>query len=349
MKVDGRPITAERYAIITATLILLSMESGVVRASGATLNITVVATRKGAFLNFDFASQQYPVYVRFILQANLTATSYLWQFGDGTNSTTPSPSHYFSAACIYNVNVTATAANGTSDFGALSLGIFDRPASPYDLELCPPQGTAGFTPVELDGGYFGKQEKINVFMNGTSIDNVTTNFYGSFELPVNSSLTPEVNGTAYVFTTKPFSLARVFTTLEGIRGTPASGVPGDTATVEGRSYPAYATESIYLGTAYVTQAQADGSGSFTASYSVPATPPLTTIGTYIYSTSPDPVLGTGASFTITANTLVSEILSWWWLIILVVAAILAYYIRRRMRQRALKNLQHGGAHQASKP
>ena len=39
--------------------------------------------------------------------------SWFWNFGDGTNSTEQNPTHTYSAAGNYTVNLTASNANGT--------------------------------------------------------------------------------------------------------------------------------------------------------------------------------------------------------------------------------------------
>jgi hypothetical protein len=326
------------FAIIPVILLVLSLSTENVSASNATLNITLATGRHGGFGGLNIVEQGYPFTVHFATNVS-SAASYLWQFGDGTNSTSPSPAHAYKEACIYNVSVAVTAANGSSVYGYLSLGMFDRVGQPHDLELCPPQGTAGFIPVELDGGFFPKREKVNVLMNGTSIDNVTTNSYGTFDLSVNSSLPPEVNGTKYVFRTEPSSLTRVFTTLEGIRGSPQSGPPGVSVTIKGRSYPADSSVSLALGNVSLGTEQTYGNGSFLAVVTIPNVYPLTRAGTYNYTTGP-PILGTHADFMSTGSgpNMIPPLSStlWWWilLIILIVAAFLLVWLvagRRRRR------------------
>ncbi len=312
--------------------------------SDATYSFTIHTSARGEFGSFNQVITRYPVTFGFSSTTNLSASTYFWQFGDGTNSTVAAPSHTFNLPCDYDISVKVSDSAGNANFGYLYLGLFDAQGPSGAIAVCPPSGTAGFIPTKLAGGYFASRAHVNIKMNGTSIRNVTTDQYGHFELDLNSTLYPAVNGTKFVFTTNPTSLVRAFTTLEGIRATPIAGVPGDAVTIEGRSYSSGDGVMIYLGGAYLGQGQADGSGSFTTVSVIPASAPLTSIGLYPYSTTP-PILGTGANYNITANTLGSELLSWWWLILLLllILILIAYYVRRRLRQRRLRMMQLGSA------
>lgn len=328
------------WALVVVVIIALPTSVDSVKASTPPLTITIKATATGQSANINFVQTKYPFSVGFSAQANLAAVSYLWRFGDGTNSTAAAPTHSYSGACVYEASVVITDAQGHTNHGNVTLGMFTVQGSRGSIVVCPAQGTAGFTPVWLGGGYFTPSTQVNVLMNGTSIANVITDTAGNFRLDVNSSLPPSVNGTVFIFTTRPSTNTVNFTTLEGIRAHPSSGVPGDTVIIEGRSYQAFAEVGISLGGAYLGQAQADGNGTFMTAELIPAVPPLTLIGTYPYSTTP-PIQGTGASFRITANSYLAEAFSLWWLFLLIIAIVIViiYYLRRRRRQRAQSRLQ----------
>lgn len=109
-------------------------------------------------------------------------------------------------------------------------------------------------------------------------------------------LQPQVNGSKYTIGTSLNSLKMNFLTLEGIEASRTSGGPGDLFNLTGRSYPAFTTVTIYMGTAYVGQTQTDGNGSFFATLQVPQSTYYA--GTYQFVTSP-PILGASATFTMT--------------------------------------------------
>lgn len=322
------------WALVALVILALPVSVVSVKANIGTLNFRITASAKPQLEGFTFIQTSYPVTVGLSVNTSLAAVSYFWQFGDGTNSTSAAPSHTYWEACVYEVSVTVTDARGNKNFGNVSLGMFTAKGLYGSIAVCPPQGTAGFTPVSLAGGFFSAKSRVNLIMNGTSIANVTSNAKGNFKFDLNSSLPASVNGTKFVFTTSPVSLTRTFTTLEGIRAYPSSGVPGDTVIVEGRSYPALAEVGIYLGGAYLGQTQADGNGMFMTSEVIPVVPPLLLIGTYPYSTTP-PILGTGANFRITANSYLAEVASLWWLILLIIAIVIivVFYVRRWRKQR----------------
>jgi len=308
-----------------------------VDANVSKLDVTIIASTKGRFGSLDIVQTVYPVTVSFSLQGNFTGESYLWKFGDGTNSTSVSPSHVYAEACLYNISVSVALSNRTVAKGAVEIGMFDGSGPSGSIDVCPPQGTAGFSPVELAGGFFQSNENVMVMMNNKRLVNVTTDDLGHFSLDLNSSLRPAINGTIYVFTTDPSSTSRTYTTLEGVRAEPSTGPPGTQVEVDGHSYLPDSTVMIYLGGVYITTAQTDDNGSFSTSAKVPRVLPITTPGSYDYSTSP-PILGSEASFKTTAepaSILLSGLSWWWWIILLVVVILLAlWYLRRRQIQRS---------------
>lgn len=264
-------------------------------ATATKLTITIPTSPQGTSTVANIPTT-FPLVVGFAVKSNSSLSSFLWQFGDGTTSTEASPTHTYDTPCVYDVHVQVTASNGSTASGTLVLGLFGGNVHPGGvLEVCTTQGTAGLILVELAGGYFTKGGSVNVLMNGTSIATVTADDGGDWTLNVTEFLTPAPNGTQYAFTTSPPSLESAFTTLEGIRATPASGAPGTSVVVEGRSYPPYSSVIVYLGGVSLGTTLTDAYGSFLTTFQVPFVPPLTSASTYPYSTIPA-IRGSQASF-----------------------------------------------------
>lgn len=96
--------------------------------------------------------------------------SYLWNFGDGSTSTTSPASHSYSANGSYPVSVIATDANGCSDTATSSIFVYTTPAQ-FTIQ-------AVDTCVELNG-----IRRAQVFVNITSDSNAyVTNWNWDLEL-----------------------------------------------------------------------------------------------------------------------------------------------------------------------
>ena len=318
-------------SILAATLLVPS-------ANSITVTIKLTVSRGGQSNTFNFVYASFPIQVGFSINNSVGGTTDFWQFGDGTNSSNSAPTHLFNSPCVFNVQVRTTTKNGSVYSGSLLFGAFVASdlstQTGRALAVCPQQGTAGITPVEVAGGYFPGDHHVTVFMNGTSLGNVTSDRGGDWILGVSSFLSemPEPNDTRYFFTTSPPSLRNAFTTLEGVRATPSSGAPGDNVFVEGRSYPPNSQVRVYLGGPSLGSAQTNVNGSFESEFSVPYSPPLVSPGTYSYSTVPA-ILGSQATFT--SKGVFGAGLAWWWWLLLLIALILIaiYLVRRRTRRR----------------
>jgi PKD repeat protein len=316
--------------------------------TATTVNIAISSSVNGASNDFNFLTT-FPVTVGFSVTSKSPGSTYVWQFGDGSSSTEVAPIHIFNTPCVYPVTVQVTSSNGSLTSGGVVMGAFAQKGSPGALAVCPPQGTAGIAQVELAGGFFRANQIVDVMMGGSSLTTVTADKGGDWVLNVSGFLTPQPSGYQYNFTTSPPSLARVFTTVSGVRASPASGAPGDSVFVEGRSYPAYSSVQVSLGGASLGTAQTDGSGSFSTGFQVPSESPLTTAGTYQYTTDP-PILGSQASFTSAGGgggtTIPETVFAWWWLllivIIIVLVILLAYLLWRGRRRRAIPQAQGEG-------
>ena len=314
-------------AILGATLFVPA-------TNATTVNIKLSVSRSGDLNTFNFRTY-FPITAQISVNNSAAGSTYFWQFGDGSNSTDPAPTHVYRTPCVYNIQVQVTASNGSIKSGRLAFGAFSTGVPQgRTLAVCPPEGTAGFISVEVAGGYFSANQQVTVMMDGASIGTVTAGKGGDWILDVSSYLTPEPNDTQFTFTTSPSSIMSVFTTLEGIRATPGSGAPGTAVQVEGRSYLPYSTVLVYLGGASLGTAVTDESGSFLSSFQIPFVSPLTQGGTYPYATFP-PILGSQANFASSGSLGALFSSWWWWLLLIVLALVAAYLVRRRMRRRVV--------------
>lgn len=307
----------------------------IVPAFGATktpISITAEASFKGiTSLNFS-ARVSFPATVVFSVRSPPVGAVYLWEFGDGTNSTDAVPTHTFNAPSVYPVTFTVTAGNGSVARGLIYLGLFgSTPASA--IATFPTSGATGFTSVELSGAFFSTSKQVKVLMNGTLLTTVTSNAGGLWLYNVTSSLPDSPNGTKFIFTTSPPSTTTVFTALEEIRATPSYGGTGSAVLVTGMSYPADSDVMVYVGGASLGSAITDGTGTFVQSFQVPGVAPLTSGGLFHYSTIP-PLYGPSGSLSLTASSLLSGPFSFslWWLVIAFVV-ITAVLVVRSWRQR----------------
>ncbi|MGC4022154.1 MAG: PKD domain-containing protein [Cyclobacteriaceae bacterium] len=64
--------------------------------------------------------------------------SYSWDFGDSGNSSSINPSHIFSSASLYTVNLTVTASNGCQNSSIQSLQIYNAPQASFNLPSVSP-------------------------------------------------------------------------------------------------------------------------------------------------------------------------------------------------------------------
>gem|GEM_PF-621424 len=305
----------KRFETLTGVIlmcVILGAGLFVPATNAITLELKLTVSKSGTVGDFDLRAS-FPTTIDFAVNDSASGSTFFWQFGDGTNSSSPAPTHTYNSPCVYDVQVEEKLINGSIDSGEVVFGAF-RTGTPggATLAVCPAQGTEGFIPVELAGGFFPANQEVNVAVNGANIKTATADRGGIWTLDVSSFLTPEPNGTQFTFTTSPSSVAGVFTTLEGIRATPTSGGPGTSVQVEGRSYPSHSSVPVYLGSASLGTAVTDENGSFLSTFGIPFVPPLTQAGTFPYTTFP-PILGSQASFasagvtmTITQSTTVTR-------------------------------------------
>ena len=80
----------------------------------ATASTTSSATAPVAAFSGSPTTGTAPLTVQFANASTGTVSSYAWNFGDGTTSTTQSPSHVYSVAGIYTVSLTVTGSAGSN-------------------------------------------------------------------------------------------------------------------------------------------------------------------------------------------------------------------------------------------
>jgi hypothetical protein len=328
-----------RLRTAAGILVILAILGSTLLVPAATavvpLGVKLGVTLKGTEINYLSLVTPLPRTVDFAVNNSVAGATFFWQFGDGSNSTGSSPTHTYDTSCVYNVEVQMKVSNGSVESGELVFGAFAATGpSGRALAICPPQGTAGFIPVELAGGFFQAYQQVSIMLNGTVIGTATAGKGRDWVFDVTSSLASYPNDTKYPFTTSPASLTADFTTVEGIRATPTSGAPGTSVQITGRSYPPYQSVLVYLGGASLGTAQTDGTGSFLMQVQIPFVSPLTSASTYPYTTFPA-IIGSQANFA-SAGALGAVFSSWWWwLLLIIVVLIAAYLVRRRMRRRVV--------------
>jgi len=109
-----------------------------------------------ASFSFDVESGSAPLTVNFINTSTGESTSVEWDFGDGTTSADPSPSHDYTIAGTYDVKLTISGPGGT-DTSAMPGLISVQPGPPMGLQVSPSnavlaiQEVVQFTAIVVDG------------------------------------------------------------------------------------------------------------------------------------------------------------------------------------------------------
>ena len=176
------------------------------------------------------------------------------------------------------------------------------------VTVTPTSGAVGDT-VTINGSGFAASSNITIYFDTASVGTATTNATGSFTnntfaIPSTSrgSHTIKAQDASSNYATATFSVAHKITI------TPTSGAPGMTVTVNGSGFDASKPLTIKYNAAAVTTTPAtvntDATGSFTASFTVPAG----VAGTYAVEVS-DGTYTASTNFTITINITLSTITS----------------------------------------
>ena len=143
-----------------------------------TLTPTPVSPPTASFA-IDVSNGSAPLTVRFSNLSQGPATSWEWDFGDGTTRTEQNPSHRYTLAGTYTAQLKVTGPGGTDTTQMADL-ITVRPGPPFSLEVSPSEATLAveegtqFTAVALDE--FGNEVLLAatpewvVVAGGSSID-----------------------------------------------------------------------------------------------------------------------------------------------------------------------------------
>ncbi len=176
------------------------------------------------------------------------------------------------------------------------------------VTITPTSGSVGDT-VTVNGTGFAASSNITIYFDTTNVGTATTNATGSF---TNNTFTiPSTSRGSHIIKAQDASsnyATATFAVAHKITITPTNGAPGMTVTVNGSGFGASKTVTIKYNAAAVTTTPAtintDATGSFTASFIVPAS----VAGTYAVEVS-DGTYSASTNFTITINITLSEITS----------------------------------------
>ena len=174
-----------------------------------------------------------------------------------------------------------------------------------NITVTPTSGSVGDT-VTISGSSFANSSNITIYFDTTSVGTAYTNATGGFSnITFTIPSTSRGDHTIKAEDASSNKATTTFTVAHKIAITPTSGAPGMTVTVNGSGFGASKTITIKYNAAVVTTTPAtintDASGSFTASFTVPAS----VAGTYAVEIS-DGTYTASANFGITINLILDE-------------------------------------------
>ena len=132
LHVDFTPTDAVNYTNATADVIINVSEKPVLPVANFSTNVSE-----------GFA----PLSVQFN-DSSENATSVIWDFGDGSNSTERNPVHDFATQGIYTVNLTAINVNGT-DLKSATINVSETPEPVLPVANFSANVTSGFAPLSV--------------------------------------------------------------------------------------------------------------------------------------------------------------------------------------------------------
>ena len=110
--------------------------------SGLTSTLTrtvVVSFLTSPDINFDTQNTCANSAINFTSQnTSGNITNYAWDFGDTNTSAQPNPSHIYTTAGTYPIELQVTASNGCTNFSQSDLTIYNQPISDFSLPSTPP-------------------------------------------------------------------------------------------------------------------------------------------------------------------------------------------------------------------
>ena len=90
-----------------------------------------------------------PLMVQFTDASNGTVSGYVWDFGDGANSTEQNPSHIYSTSGTYNVNLTVTGPGGSDSEVKTGYIVVNEPLSTSPIAAFAVTPTSGDVPLAV--------------------------------------------------------------------------------------------------------------------------------------------------------------------------------------------------------
>ncbi|SFM33040.1 PKD domain-containing protein [Methanolobus profundi] len=115
---DGNNSTSQDpiHTYVTAGTYNVSLNATNIAGSDVTIQIAYISVYITPVANFSASvtSGTAPLSVTFTDLSSNTPTSWLWEFGDGSNSTSQNPTHSYTVAGSYNVTLNATNAAGSN-------------------------------------------------------------------------------------------------------------------------------------------------------------------------------------------------------------------------------------------
>ena len=265
------------------------------------LRITVRATPTGTSTRLNVVAS-FPLEVQFTAESNGTSpTAYAWQFGDGSNGTGFSATHYFGSSCVYAVSLRAVDAKGAVSLGGVTIAAYGSTTAEGALMSCPLSGTASLTHVQLAGSFFTPGKQVQVLLDGLQVASAVPDRGGSWSFNATALLRTKPNGSVYRFTTVPAGPEADFLTLPGVKVSPRSVASGGSFALEGLSYAPGGAVTVFLGGVEIGRTTCNATGSFMAQLTVPQASPFSSGGVFKLTTSP-PATGEGAALRVTAST-----------------------------------------------
>lgn len=140
--------------------------------------------------------------VKFINQSSNIATSFRWDFGDGTTSTETSPIHTFPSPGEYVVKLTA---NGQSDKDEAEMVVLINDESSWQVD-----GTFFLSDEEAGVRYFTSAESLFAFIGSTRIAGnirVAVKSEKHFEIPLTATNVSSISNIQYALRTGGYTMA----------------------------------------------------------------------------------------------------------------------------------------------
>ena len=163
-----------------------------------TRNITVLPKPVSGFTASPIAACQAPLTVNFT-NTSTDAITYLWNFGDGTTSTLPDPTHTYTALGSYTVRLTTTNA----------VGCTNQLVRTQYIKVLPPQASINNLP----------QEGCAPFSWTFTSAATTSEAIASYEWDFGDGTTSTQESPTHIFGEGTFNITLIITTVSGCRDT----------------------------------------------------------------------------------------------------------------------------------